>query len=203
MDIHSRNVNIFDAFSVGQISSKVWLLDQLEILDLDLRSIWVLGGWIGSLSYLMFERSKLKFNSIHSFDIDNNCTFLAEALNRTMVKNNWKFKASTLDVNYLYYINFVFDTLKSDGTSVMINKSCDTVINTSCDHMGDNFTWWNNIPVGTLVILQNNDFAEIEDHNNIVHSINEFLNRYPMSELLYSGILDCKLYNRYMLIGRK
>jgi hypothetical protein len=198
-----EQVNAFDAFSKGQLSSKLWLVHQLKLLDINLGDVWVLGGWVGSLAYLMFNQSRLQFDSIHSFDLDNNCTILAEILNRTMLFDNWKFKATTLDVNNLLYDNFTFFTYKDDRTWIQITRSCNTVINTSCDHMGDNFTWWNNIPNGTLVILQNNDFVEIKDHNNIVHSIDEFSNQYPMSMLLYSGILDCKLYNRYMLIGRK
>ena len=196
--------NVFDAFSVGQLTSKSWLIDKLIELDIDLGSIWILGGWIGSLAYLLFENNKsLKFNSIHNFDIDKHCANLADILNKDMVANGWMFKASTLNVNELLYTDFQFETIKNDNKVEILTRSCNTVINTSCDHMGNDFTWWNNIPIGTVVVLQNNDFQEINEHNNIVNSIDEFEHMYKMTTILYSGKIDCNLYNRYMIIGRK
>ena len=198
-----QNVNVLDAFSIGQLSSKSWLIDQLEILKIPLGKVWLLGGWIGVLAYLMFERPSLQISTIRSFDLDDYATNFAELVNHKKVKDNWAFKATTFDVNNLLYKQFTYVTYKTDKSACMLTDTADTVINTSCDHMGDNYTWWNNIPEGKLVILQNNDYAEVDDHDNIVHDIEEFAVKYPMSSLLYSGKLECSLYNRYMLIGRK
>lgn len=198
-----QNVNVLDAFSIGQLSSKSWLIDQLEILKIPLGKVWLLGGWIGVLAYLMFERPSLQISTIRSFDLDDYATNFAELVNHKKVKDNWAFKATTFDVNNLLYKQFTYVTYKTDKSAFMLTDTADTVINTSCDHMGDNYTWWNNIPEGKLVILQNNDYAEVDDHDNIVHDIEEFAVKYPMSSLLYSGKLECSLYNRYMLIGRK
>ena len=198
-----QNVNVLDAFSIGQLSSKSWLIDQLEILKIPLGKVWLLGGWIGVLAYLMFERPSLQISTIRSFDLDDYATNFAELVNHKKVKDNWAFKATTFDVNNLLYKQFTYVTYKNDKSAFMLTDTADTVINTSCDHMGDNYTWWNNIPEGKLVILQNNDYAEVDDHDNIVHDIEEFAVKYPMSSLLYSGKLECSLYNRYMLIGRK
>ena len=93
--------------------------------------------------------------------------------------------------------------MKYDGTEQNVWESADTVINTSCDHMGSDDAWWDNIPQGKLVILQNNDWYENDQHNNSMQDIAAFKSKYPMGELLYEGELDLTLYTRFMLIGRK
>lgn len=197
-------VNAIDAFSQGQIDSKRWLLATLQKLDLDLGSVWILCGWIGVLGYLMLlKRDVLRFRTIRSFDIDVNCHFIAEQLNRESVKNNWLYKASTIDVNELVYVNGQYDTLRYDGSLVTVQESADTIINTSCDHMGMNKEWFDKIPYGKLVVLQNNNWAENSQHNNTVRSISEFKRQYKFSRLLYEGELDCQIYTRYMLVGIK
>ena len=69
--------------------------------------------------------------------------------------------------------------------------------------MGSDRTWWDSIPSDRLIILQNNDWFENDQHNNSVNDLAEFAKMYPMRELLFSGELDCTLYKRFMLIGRK
>jgi len=194
-----------DAWTYGQIRSKHWLIKKLAELNLDLGNVWILCGWIGSLSLLLrHSNAALRFDKLRSFDVDPRCAPLADALNRPWVKDNLKFKASTIDVNQLHYDEYDIHTLRNDGTVCTIhNETANTIINTSCDHLGNDNTWWNNIPLGKLVILQNNDFLTVEEHNNNVTSQTEFKFKYPMSELYFSGVLDCKLYNRYMLIGRR
>jgi hypothetical protein len=200
---NALDYSVTDAFSKGQVESKLWLIAELENLKLNLGDVWTLCGWIGSLAYIMLNsQNNLQFNNIRSFDIDKKCAGLADQLNKTALLNNWRFKASTFDVNSIRYENFKFATVKSNGDTQYLQETANTVINTSCDHMNDN-TWWERVPNGTLVILQNNNFLEKEEHVNIVTSITEFKNKYPMRSVLYEGELDCNLYTRYMLIGRK
>ena len=87
--------------------------------------------------------------------------------------------------------------LKSKFKDTQIN----TVINTSCEHM-DN-TWYENLPMGTFVILHQNDYFENEQHSNCCKDLEEVKSKYPMSEIYYEGELDTNLYNRFMLIGIK
>ena len=87
--------------------------------------------------------------------------------------------------------------LKSKFKDAQIN----TVINTSCEHM-DN-TWYENLPMGTFVILHQNDYFENEQHSNCCKDLEEVKSKYPMSEVYYEGELDTNLYNRFMLIGIK
>jgi hypothetical protein len=201
--IDFNKTDMLDAFSKGQLDSKRWLIDTVAQLDLQLDNVWILCGWIGMLPHLMFLRdTQLGIDTIRSFDIDNNCHALADTMNRSAVIDNWRFKATTMDVNLLQYDNFIYDTVKRDGSTQELCESADTVINTSCDHMIDN-TWWSSIPTGKLIILQNNDFFAHADHGNCCYSIDEFKIKYPMQTILFEGTLDCTLYNRFMLIGYK
>ena len=79
------------------------------------------------------------------------------------------------------------------------------VINTSCEHISDFDTWWNSIPKGTLVILQNNDFVEHEDETvvNTVKDVDEWANSLNLSKQIFTGTLALEHYNRFMIIGEK
>ena len=201
--LYDKN-HMIDAWSRGQVNSKAWLCATAAVLGIKLGKTWVLCGWLGTLSYFMLvRRQQLGITHIRSFDINPDCCQLADMLNKNFVKDGWKFKATTLDVNSLSYDNFRYQTVKHDGTLINAIGSADTIINTSCDHMGEDKTWWDRIPKGKLVILKNNDWYENDKHNNSVKDIGEFKRQYPMSELLFEGELDCILYTRFMLIGRK
>ena len=203
---HLRSIGVMDAFSQGQCDSKSWLCNELAGITTDLGRVFVLCGWIGTLPLLLKNHNKnFNIDMIRSFDIDTTCAVLAETLNRPYVKDNWMFKAFTKDINELDYDAFewsVWSTV-NNRMSYPITDSADTIINTSCDHMGSNNAWWDKIPPGRLVILQNNDWFENDQHNNSAADLNEFTRMYHMSELLFAGELDCTLYTRFMLIGRK
>lgn len=201
----AASVNLSHAFSQGQLDSKIWLVDTLLDLGLGLGSVWNLCGWVGSLAYIMNTRREgLGLNSVRSFDIDPNCADLAEALNSQMLQDGWKFKAFTADINSLDYQGFewTFWSKVNNRMSHPIREAPDTVINTSCDHMLSR-SWFDLIPEGKLVVLQNNDWEENDQHTDTVDSIQSFRSMYPLSEYVFEGELDCKIYTRYMLVGRK
>ena len=66
-----------------------------------------------------------------------------------------------------------------------------------------NEDWFHNLPNGTLVCLQTNNYFDNEQHVNCVENLNKAIEKYPMSEVLYSGEIDTHLYQRYMIIGEK
>jgi hypothetical protein len=198
---------LVDAFSRGQLRSKLWVSDTVNDLDIDLGDmVYVCAGWYGVLPAILFERNKVE--AIRSFDIDASCSLPAETLNRNFVQDDWKFKASTMDVKDLIYAGeFEYETLKYNGDKETItdgSPSC--VINTSCEHIEDFDKWWSGIPDGMLVIMQNNDFDDEEEHDHAddtVTSLEEFAKRLNVSETLYEGTLALDKYNRYMVIGIK
>lgn len=93
-----------------------------------------------------------------------------------------------------------FDMLEFDYSKF------NTVINTSTEHLTEleYQNWLDLIPIGTLVIVQNNNMFHIEDHFNCCNNIQEFIDKTKLSGYFFSGKLDLMNdYERYMLIGYK
>jgi hypothetical protein len=189
-----------DCFSRGQLQSKLWLINKLDRLNLELGTVFLCAGWYGTLATMMFEK-ELNIEKIRSFDIDPSCVDIAERFNKPWVMEGWKFKATTKDILSIDYIKDSYTVTKSDGTLEQLSDEPTTIINTSCEHIENFSTWYNKIPKGKLVILQTNDYFEIEDHVNCSADLAAFETQTPMTECLYSGVLELNKYNRYMRIG--
>lgn len=195
------DVDLRDLFSKGQMESKRWLVDELLKLNLPLGTIFLCAGWYGSLATFLLD-SKLQIDKIRSFDIDETCANIADTFNRSWVMDGWQFKATTLDIMEMSYPT-TYTTLRANGTGVTITEMPNTIINTSCEHIKDFNLWYNNIPKGTLVVLQSNNYFEIPEHVNCVNDIYEFKDMAPMSELHYMGMREMSKYTRFMLVGYK
>jgi hypothetical protein len=190
-----------DSLSRGQIKSKKWLVDELEKLDLNLGTVFLCAGWYATLAAMLFE-STCKIEKIRSFDVDPTCVDVADTVNRSMVLDNWKFKASTMNIQEMSY-PLTYITLRSNNTEVELLDNPTTIINTSCEHIENFNLWYNRIPLGKIVILQTNNYFEIADHINCSSSLEEFATSTPMTEVLYQGELQLPKYNRFMRIGIK
>jgi len=187
-----------DALSIGQIKSKEWLIDHLPK---ELGKVFICAGWYGTLAAMMF-RANLNITEIRTFDVDPSCAVIAENMNRTEVQQEWKFKASTLDIlDMTYPTKYV--TYRANGTSVLLEEMPDTIINTSCEHIKYFQEWYDHIPTGTTLVLQSNNYFEHNQHINCVPCLKEFKKRAPMSEIFYAGELFLPKYTRFMLIGKK
>lgn len=195
------NIDLKDLFSKGQMQSKRWLIEELIKLNKPLGTIFLCGGWYGSLATFLFE-SPLQIEKIRSFDVDSSCAAIADTFNRSWVINGWKFKATTMDILDIVY-PFNYKTKRYDNSEEELTEYPDTIINTSCEHIGDFKEWYKKIPENTLIILQSNNFVKIEDHVNCVTDIENFKNIAPMNNILYEGSLELDMYTRFMLIGYK
>ena len=191
-----------DCFSRGQIKSKLWIVKELTKLNLDLGTVFLCAGWYATLATMLFE-SKIKIDKIRSFDIDPNCRSIAETFNKPWVKDSWKFKSSTKDIMDINYVHDVYEVIKFDGSQCPLDDTPDTIINTSCEHINNFEEWYAKIPDGKLVILQTNNYFEIEEHVNCVNGLAEFSIQTPMTTVLYEGELPLDMYIRYMRIGIK
>ena len=173
-----------DAFSSGQIGSKLWLCEELEKLFDTIDSIWIYGGWYAVTAFLLNSRNNIKIEYIRSYDVDPACAEVAD-----MINENWKFKAQTQDCN----------KLKIDWSGP------DLIINTSTEHF-ESMDWWNNIPKGTTVALQGNNMVH-DDHHVHSTSLKKFVAQFPVSETLFKGekefVYPDWRFTRYMLIGIK
>lgn len=181
-----------DAFSSGQISSKIWLAESLEqaICHYNLTNplrICIIGGWYGLINFILQVRSKISIIHVRSVDIDIEACKTADIINETWVAKNWQFKSLNVDANNFDYSHF------------------DCVINTVIEHM-DQDTWFNNISKGTLVALQSNDMIH-PDHINNHKSLSMFDKSYPLSNTFMLKSKDIRYpdwnFKRFMKIGIK
>lgn len=191
-----------DCFSRGQLESKKWLIDIVRDLDVDLGIVYLCGGWYGTLATMIFE-SSISVDAIRSFDIDPTVTEIAEIFNKPWFIDNWKFKAITQDIHSINYTTNSWSSWsdKNNRMSNPITESPNTVINTSCEHIGDFDKWYDKIPKGKIVILQSNNYFDVPEHTNCSKSISEFADITPMTDVLYEGELLLEKYTRFMRIG--
>lgn len=194
-----------DCFSRGQLESKIWLIKELKNQKVELGTVFLCAGWYATLATMLFE-SGIKVDKIRSFDIDPACASIAETFNKRWLMDDWRFKASTVDIMDFKFTKkkgaFYYNT-KSKDKLIESHDNPNTIINTSCEHIPDFETWYDKIPDSKLVVLQSNNYYEIDEHVNCVSNVKEFKKMAPMSQLLYSGKLKLPKYTRFMLIGYK
>jgi len=176
-----------DAFSSGQIGSKIWLCEELEKLNWHSSLTYIYGGWYGITAFLLLSRGKFNVEKIRSLDIDPQCQAVADMINENWVWQGWKFKAFTQDCN------------SYEG------QYGDLIINTSTEHF-ESHEWFDRIPKGTRVALQGNNMPH-EDHHVHSETLEDFTKQFPVSTTLYTGqkefVYPDWKFTRYMLIGVK
>lgn len=191
-----------DCLARGQIRSKLWIIDELKKLNLNLGTIFICGGWYATLATMMFEQD-FDIKKIRSFDIDDSCWKIAETFNKPWVMKEWKFKSCTEDIHDMNYDTHVYNVNRSDGTLCELTDSPDTVVNTSCEHIENFDQWYNKVPTGKILILQTNNYFDLPEHVNCSKTVEDFSKQTPMTKTLYQGELFLEKYSRYMRIGIK
>jgi hypothetical protein len=184
-----------DCFSRGQIESKLWLVKELTKLNLDLGTVFLCAGWYATLATMLFE-SKVKVDKIRSFDIDPSCVDIAEVFNKQWFTNQWHFKSITQDIMDINYNEHTWQQWSNANNrmSYPITDVPDTIINTSCEHIENFDEWYAKIPAGKLVILQSNNFFEVDEHVNCSIDIDDFSRQTPLTSVLYSDSLQLEKY---------
>ena len=182
-----------DAFSSGQIKSKLWLSEKLEqemlAIDNPALKILCLGGWYGITNFVLRTRDRLNIELFRSIDIDPEVQSIADAINNLWEWQDWQFKAITKDANdFQYSIN-----------------DFNLVINTSVEHI-DSYQWFENIPKDCYVVLQSNNMNH-DDHCHNHETLDNMVDEFPLSQLLYRGELLFEYpdwqFKRFMIIGKK
>ena len=189
-----------DCFARGQLLSKQWLLKELTAINKPLGTVFLCAGWYGTLATMLFE-SKLEIKKIRSFDIDPSTIDIAKIFNKPWVMKDWQFQASLQDIMTMSIDDFTYTVSRSDGSTCELTDSADTVINTSCEHLPEFDKWYRKIPKGKLVVLQANDFNDLEEHVNTYHTLEDFSSVAPMTKVHYEGELKLEKYTRFMKIG--
>lgn len=177
-----------DAFSSGQIQSKLWAAEKLEWCvkehDIGPLELYVLGGWYSILHFILKTRNNIDIKTCRSFDLDPSACSIANLINNTWELQEWAFRSYPQDINTIDY---------------PLEVNC--VINTITEHIKEK-DWYDRIPNGTLCLFQSNDL-EHKDHINKVSSIEELENKFPLSSVYFSGQKHIDSYTRFMIIGKK
>jgi len=175
-----------ESFWKGQIKSKLWLINILEKkVKKENLNIVIHGGWNGVLASLLFN-SNLNINKITSVDIDPVCRDIAYTINKRQ-EIEGRFKAATKNMTVYRY-----------------DEHPDIVINTSTEHVTDDDLqqWYSNIPEGSLVVAQSNNFFSLEEHINCVRTPTELADKFELQNKK-EYTLKLPQYNRYMVLGTK
>jgi hypothetical protein len=166
-------------------ASKVWLLTELERIQQDFSTVYILGAWYGNLALYMKLQPRITADQI--ILVEKNKAFLSTSkkiLDQVGADN----------VEYM-----LADSNKLDYRQL---GKAGVVINTSLTDMPGR-AWFLNIPDGTLVVMQGRD----HDPNRSFSSTQDIVDRFPLSEVLYHGRMQLRdpetEYTRYMVIGRK
>ncbi len=120
-------------------ASKVWLLSELEKIQKDFSTVYVLGSWYGNLALYMTLQPRIHTDQI--IVVEKNKEFLSTSKKLLDLAGADNVKYMLEDSNKLDY--------RQLGDSGV-------VINTSLTDMQGR-SWFLNIPNGTLVVLQGRD----------------------------------------------
>jgi hypothetical protein len=193
-----------DCFSRGQLQSKLWLVNELKKLDVELGTVFLCAGWYGTLAVMLFE-SGIKIDKIRSFDIDPTTVDIAEVFNKPWFTDQWRFKSLIQNIQDIDYREHTWQywSNANNRMSYPITDIPNTIINTSCEHIENFKDWYEKIPSGNLVILQGNNYFEVAEHVNCSTDLDEFDKKAPMTNTLFKGELVLPKYTRFMKIGIK
>jgi hypothetical protein len=185
----SSGYTLAGSYTPDLVFSKLWLTQELErVLNtqgIDLVPVaYILGSWYSNLSTIL-RKSNTPIQ--HIVDVERNKQWLktGQQIQQHMNIDNVEYMAA--DANNLDYRQ-----LQDPGV----------VINTGTNDIAD-LGWFDNIPSGTIVVLQGRDQVK----NNGVASPDELLERFPLETVLYQGTMDLEdpetEYRRSMAIGVK
>lgn len=193
-----------DAFSHGQIKSKIWLMHYFnECTKKHLSSshsepfdIHWYGSWVGVGPFLMLLKSAFKIRSIDLYDLNSeDLQTSMRLLEYWHIEHGIDFRTHAGDINHITYEVTKDTPLKNQ---IIINTSCEHVIETD---------WLIKLPNAAHVFFQSTDM-ELPEHVNCPKSLEDFKEKYsPYINILDTNVLNVKYtnksFNRYMLFGQK
>ena len=161
--------DVINSVNDNQIKNKLWLIDKLKpYLNIYTDpKIMIAAGWHGLLAHLLDDR-----DNITSFDIDDKCA-------QTVLFDNVNYKTNDIE--------------KQDP------KDADILICTSCEHITDDqiLTWIKRKKQDSLIVLQSNDYFQIEDHINCKLSLSQFSS--SITKKAKKKKIDLRVINSYEL----
>ena len=192
-DFHTHQSNLDESsgytlagsFTRDLTASKVWLLSELERIQTNYSTIYMLGSWYGNLALYMTLEGRIQADKIVLVEKDKKFLSTSKKLLGLSGADNIEYMLA--DSNKLDYRQL---------------GEAGVVINTSLTDMQGR-SWFLNIPDDTLVVMQARD----HDPNRSFESTQDIVDRFPLKEVLYHGRMQLRdpetEYTRYMIIGRK
>lgn len=181
----SSGYSLEGSFTPDLVFSKLWLIRELAKVAPKVDTVYALGSWYGNLALLLDRYPRVQARKV--INVETNPGFLKgskQLLDKHRV-NNVEYMLK--DANELDY--------RQLGTNGV-------VINTSLTDMPGT-DWFENIPAGTLVVLQARD----HDPGKQFTGPQDIEQEFPLSKVLYSGELALEDpetdYTRFMVIGIK
>ena len=170
--------------TTSQLQGKLWLINELQKLDLKFTKVCLIGGWFAQfITPLIFDNFKVDI--IHNYDIDEDAQKISYKFNRRY-KEEGKYKA-----------------IRTNTLIHPLKEEYDIIINTSCEHMypmkkfrelNPNLKAW--------FVLQSTNENKFDDHINCVNSTKELAEQGKLKQVLYEGQLTLDNgMTRFMVIG--
>jgi hypothetical protein len=185
-----------EAWSSGQISSKLWLC---EIIEREFESsqpivLWVYGSWYGMLPFLLLTRERIGVRSLGLFDLDPEALHISRG-----ILENWM--CFGFEVSF-----FQVDCNDLRGDEPFYSQNPNLIVNSSCEHFSSR-DWLKNIPAGIKVLLQSTDM-EHQTHLDSPRSLEDFKRQVsPFVEILWAGErvfrYPGRSFFRFTIFGRR
>ena len=180
---------LLDSSTTSQLQGKLWLVNELQKLDLKFSNVCIIGGWFAQfITPLMFDNFDINF--IHNWDIDQDAKQISYKFNRRY-KEQGTYVAIT-------------SNLLEKSWSKFRKSNYDLIINTSCEHMYPMKKVRElNLNLKSWFVLQSTNEDKFDDHINCVNSTKELAEQGQLKQVLYEGqiTLDNGM-TRFMVIGR-
>jgi hypothetical protein len=196
---------IQDAMSRSQMRSKIWLVEQLALINSNYTNVAVMAGWFGQIKTIYDKR--LTYSKMRVVELDRKACETSDYVFNISNLENYKVKAVCADINQLTLHKNGYEWSVEnfrDGTEYSEKFLPDLIINTSAEHMTEE--WFHQLRFKQLdsdpvVAIQSNNLFDIPEHINCVHSVDHMMKKFPMREVIFAGELQLKGYKRVMLIG--
>jgi hypothetical protein len=173
------------SFTRDLVFSKLWLMQELSRIQPHISTMYVLGSWYGNLAMYLDRYPMVQVDHVINVETDQERLNTGASMLDQMGVHNVEHMLT--DANKLNY-----KQLDSEGA--VVNTSLIDIPGTA---------WFENIPAGTLVVMQARDHVE----DNQFRSAEDVQQEFSLSQVLYSGSLNLEdpetEYTRFMVIGVK
>jgi len=204
-----ENLEICDAFSRGQVQSKIWLIKELRKISSSFDNILVVGSWYGQIVFYFDDiLDDISYKKIRLLDIDRTACQISDTFFNYDKLAEYSVKSVVADINEtVLHKNGYELPIENFKTEAKFTEKFlpNLIINSSSEHMTED--WFNkirykNMEQCPIVAIQSNNLFDIPEHINCVHSIDHMKKKFPMKEILFEGELQLSGYKRIMLIGK-